>query len=471
MTRLYNTQTREKETFEPQGDEVKMYVCGPTVYNYIHIGNARTFVIFDAVRRYFEWLGWPVRYVQNITDIDDRIIKQSIEEERPFAEVAAVYADEYREDMKALGVHSPTVEPKPSDHIPEIIGSVRSLIDKGHAYEAGGDVYFSVSSSSDYGKLSGHSIEDLQAGARIKPGEHKRDPMDFALWKASKEGEPWWDSPWGHGRPGWHIECSVMSIKYLGPTLDIHAGGNDLVFPHHENEIQQAEKTTGDPFSRYWLHNGFLTMDREKMSKSLGNVTTVKDLLGQYHPTVLRFYLLNTHYRKPLGFSTEALDEAKEAYLRIFNAYHQAVRAVKLMDDGRWPLQGDAALTDAIGTMKAVFTKAMDDDFNTREAVAAVFEFTRELNANMESLSRDGLAAAVEAYEDVDAVLGIIAEIPYDIGSIAMKAAAREEARTHKDWAKADAIRDEMADKGVSLQDAQGYTRIEYTDLPAVASR
>ncbi len=471
MTRLYNTQTREKETFEPHGGEVKFYVCGPTVYNYIHIGNGRTFVIFDIFRRYFEWLGLTVKYVQNVTDIDDRIIKQSIEEGKPFAEVAEVYAREYFADMKALGVHRPTVEPRPSEHIEEIIESVQALIDKGHAYEAGGDVYFSVASSDDYGKLSGHSIEDLQAGARIKPGELKREPMDFALWKASKEGEPWWDSPWGHGRPGWHIECSVMSLKYLGPTIDIHAGGNDLVFPHHENEIQQAEKVTGNPFVRFWLHNGFLTMDKEKMSKSLGNVTTVKDLLDRYHPMVLRFYLMNTHYRKPLGFSEDALDEAVEAYLRIFNTYHQAVRAVELIDAGKWPFDGDTDMNEAIETMRASFKEAMDDDFNTREAVAAVFEFTRELNASMESLSREALKATIAAYDDLDSVLGIVAEIPYDTEMVSTKASEREEARANKDWAMADSIRDEMDAKGISLQDAQGYTRIEYTELPAVASR
>ena len=472
MLRVHNTMTGTKEPFEPAGDPVTMYVCGPTVYNYIHIGNGRADVVFDVMRRYIEYTGRRVRFVKNITDVDDRIIERSAVEGRPFGEVAESYTAAYLEDQRALNVREPDVMPKASEHVPRMISMIEALVRKGHAYESGGDVYFDVGTADDYCKLSGHSVEELRAGARVEPGDRKRDPMDFALWKASKEGEPWWDSPWGRGRPGWHIECSTMSTAYLGDTIDVHGGGRDLVFPHHENEIQQAEKATGrKPFVRYWLHNGWLTIDEEKMSKSLGNVVTVHDLRRHYHPMALRFFLINTHYRKPLDFNHQALDEAAGGYLRIFNAYHQARRALRLRDAGRWPFDGDDDLRDAAEALDRGFTEAMDDDFNTREAIAAVFEFVRAANDRMESLSRHGLAAAVTALDSVDRVLGVLAPFPHDEALLEEKVVGRERARARKEFAVSDAIRDSLAAGGVMLQDAKGYTRVECTRLPPTGAR
>jgi len=472
MIRVHNTMTGKKEVFEPGGDVVTMYVCGPTVYNLIHIGNARAEVVFDTIRRYLEYRGHRVRFVKNITDVDDRIIERSTFEGLPFSEIAERYAEEYLKDVEALGVRRPDVMPRASQHIPQMIEVIRTLIERGHAYESGGDVYFSVATADDYGKLSGHSVEDLRTGARVDPDDRKRDPMDFALWKAAKAGEPSWDSPWGPGRPGWHIECSTMSTHYLGPTIDIHGGGHDLIFPHHENEIQQAEKATGQvPFVRYWLHNGWLTISQEKMSKSLGNVVTVADLLRHYHPMVLRFFLLATHYRKPLDFSHAALDEAARAYLRIFNAYHGARRALRLMDEDRWPCAGDGNIGGEIKALHTAFGEAMDDDFNTREAIAAVFEFTRALNASMESLSRAGMEAAVAAYERVNGVLGFLAPVPFSEPLIEISVRVREAMRARREFEVSDMIRDSLAEVGIMLQDAKGYTRVEYTALPPVGAR
>ncbi|MCI0496750.1 MAG: cysteine--tRNA ligase [Thermoplasmata archaeon] len=472
MLRVHNTMTRTKEPFEPAGDPVTMYVCGPTVYNYIHIGNGRADVVFDVIRRYLSYSGHRVRFVKNITDVDDRIIERSAAEGRPFSAVGQSYTEAYLEDQRALNVTPPDFAPKASEHIPEMISMIETLIENGHAYASGGDVYFDIRASDDYCKLSGHSVDELRAGARVEPDERKRDPLDFALWKASKEGEPWWDSPWGRGRPGWHIECSAMSTAYLGDTIDIHGGGHDLIFPHHENEIQQAEKATGTvPFVRYWLHNGWLTIDQEKMSKSLGNTVTVRDLLQHYHPMILRFFLLNTHYRKPLDFNHQALDEATEGYLRIFNAYHQARRVLGLLDAARWPFDGDDDLVDAVEALDAAFDAAMDDDFNTREAIAAVFEFTRSLNERIESLSRHGLASAMTAYELIDNVLGILAPVPHDEAALEGRALEREAARARRDFRASDAIRDSLAAEGVMLQDAKGYTRIVLTRLPPTEAR
>jgi cysteinyl-tRNA synthetase len=414
--RLYNTMSRSKEDFAPREEgKVFMYVCGPTVYNHIHIGNARTFLSFDVIRRYLEHRGFDVRFVQNITDVDDKIIKAANEEGVPAADVARRYADAFLRAMADLGVKRPSAQPRATETIPEMIAMVEILIDRGHAYVVDGDVYFSVRSFDGYGKLSGHDIDELEVGARVAADERKEDPLDFALWKSGKPGEPHWPSPWGEGRPGWHIECSVMSEKELGLPFDIHGGGSDLVFPHHENELAQSEAATGKPFARYWLHGGMLNINAEKMSKSLGNFTLLKDVLESYPAAVLRLLMLQTHYRSPLDFSTERLDEATAALERV----------ATLVRNLRWarnepPADGGASGTDhqalasAIEGARAKFVGEMDDDFNTAGALAAVFELARTANSflasNQEALSSADhtlLAAAEGSVVDLLAVLGV----------------------------------------------------------------
>ncbi len=399
---VYNTLTKRKEkldTLEP--NKVRMYVCGPTTYNFIHLGNARPLVVFDIVRRYLEYKGYEVTYVQNFTDVDDKIIQRGHEEGIPPAEVAAKYIEEYFKDADLLGVKRADYHPKVSDHIPDIIKVIQGLMEKGFAYQVGGDVYYRVRSFPRYGQLSGRSLEEMMAGARVEVDERKEDPMDFALWKEAKPGEPAWESPWGPGRPGWHIECSVMSMKYLGETLDIHGGGADLIFPHHENEIAQSEAYTGKPFVRYWLHNGFITVNKEKMSKSLGNFFILREILARYPAEVVRFYLGSTHYRSPLDFDDTKLDEAARALSRLNNTLRRLDETIRKSGEAGPAHEADGDFLARINELKSSFEAAMDDDFNTAQAVGHLFDMAREINAYIDLWGKEGnrsiLAALFEA--------------------------------------------------------------------------
>ena len=372
MIKLTNTLTERKEEFKPlENRTVKMYVCGPTVYDHAHVGHARSAVVFDVIRRWLEYRGYKLIFVRNYTDIDDKIIRRAKEEGIAWYEVAQKYIDSYEEDMKALNVKEPTYKPRVTQHIREIVEMIDGLIEKGYAYESEGNVYFSVEKFPQYGKLSKRRVEELLAGARVEPGEGKRNPLDFALWKRSKEGEPGWESPWSYGRPGWHIECSVMSMKYLGETMDIHGGGLDLIFPHHENEIAQSEAYTGKTFARYWVHNGFVMVNREKMSKSLGNFFTVKEILSQFSPDTLRLFLLSTHYRSPIDFSLDRLKEAESSLKRLINFLNirELIEPVESVEGEGEPISVEA--------YRKEFESAMDDDFNTAKALGVLFELLR----------------------------------------------------------------------------------------------
>lgn len=467
MIRVYDTLTRSKVDFHVEGGVVKMYVCGPTVYNFIHIGNARAYVAFDVIRRYLEYRGYRVKYVQNITDVDDKIIRRAFEEGTTPEAIAARYTEEYLRDVRALDIIPPTVQPLATEHVGDMIEIIKDLISKGLAYVSEGNVYFDITKAKDYGQLSGLSADELMAGARVEIDERKRNPLDFALWKASEEG-PTWDSPWGTGRPGWHIECSTMALKYLGPTLDVHGGGQDLIFPHHENEIQQAEGHTGVRFCRYWLHNGFLTIRQEKMSKSLGNITTVREILTRWHPRVLRFFLLDTQYRKPVDYTEEGLKEAEKAYLRLFNAYHALRRMQRLVSVGRCHPGDGCSADQAIKAMKEAFISAMDDDFNSRSAIASVFTFVRWINANLHALSEDEIGRCIDALEDVDKVLGILDDVPYDETMLEILIEVREELRSRGAFDLSDLIRSRLSEMGIQLEDDGHMTRVEYTKLPPI---
>ncbi len=456
--KIYNDLHREKEPFEPlEPGKVRMYVCGMTVYDYCHLGHARVVVVFDVVYRYLKARGYEVTYVRNITDIDDKIIQRANEQGIPFHELTRKFIDAMHEDFAALGVEPPTLEPRATEHLDEIIRMIQALIDKGHAYLAeNGDVYYDVRSFPGYGKLSGKSIDDLEAGARVEPGEGKRDPLDFALWKAAKPGEPAWDSPWGRGRPGWHIECSAMSTSALGDTFDIHGGGADLTFPHHENEIAQSEGATGHPFVRYWMHNGFVRVKEEKMSKSLGNFFTIRDILRQYRPEEVRYFILTSHYRSPLNYDEEHLLNARKALDRLYTA----LRGLPEAESG----EADAYVEK--------FNAAMDDDFNTPEALAVLFELVREINRVRQSDEQKAARMAAEL-KRLGGILGILQEDPEQWLKGAPKGGAeglsdaeiealiqkRLEARKNKEWAEADRIRDELKSKGILLEDTpQGTT-------------
>lgn len=455
--RVYNTLTKRKEEFVPrEPGKVSMYVCGPTTYNYIHLGNARPIVVFDTIRRYFQYRGYQVTYVQNFTDVDDKIINRSHEEGISAAAVAEKYIAAYFEDTEALNVLKADIHPKVTEHIQDIIDFVQKLIDNGHAYEASGDVYYDVRSFTDYGKLSGRDLDDLKAGARVEVGEVKRNPLDFALWKAAKPGEPAWDSPWGPGRPGWHIECSAMSCKYLGETFDIHGGGADLIFPHHENEVAQSEGASGKPFVNYWLHNGFITVNSEKMSKSLGNFFLLRDILAKFPGEVVRFYLINTHYRSPIDFDDEKLRVAAKSLERIRNSIAMLQEA--LARGGGQDEAATATLTQAVAKVKEEFVNAMDDDFNTALAIAAIFDFCHEVNSCLQGASLAALQAAAEAFNGFDSVLGMLIPskaqddgLSEELMNLIIK--LRQNARAAKDWATADAIRDELKEIGIILED------------------
>ena len=454
--RLYNSKSRQKEDFTSlQEGRVGMYCCGPTVYNYIHLGNARPLVVFDTIRRYLKWRGFDVTYVQNFTDVDDKIIQRATEENISAEAVAEKYIAAYFEDALALNVLPADVYPRVTGHIPEIIAMIEEIIGHGHAYEAAGDVYFDVRSFPAYGKLSGRDIDEMRSGARVLPGEVKRDPLDFALWKAAKPNEPAWDSPWGQGRPGWHIECSAMSCKYLGADFDIHGGGADLVFPHHENELAQSRAALGSGFARYWLHNGFITVDKEKMSKSLGNFFLLREILAKFPGDVVRFYLLSTHYRSPIDFADDKLAVAAKSLERIRNSQRLLEEAKARATDT------PARLLKRCQEVREEFIAAMDDDFNTALAISAIFTFCHELNSYLsegESPAHADITAAEQLFADFEAVLGMIKPPAQDSGGLTeplleLLLKVRELSRAKKDWAAADFIRDGLKELGIVIED------------------
>jgi cysteinyl-tRNA synthetase len=452
---LYNTLTRTKEplkTVEP--GRVKIYVCGPTVYNYIHIGNARVFVFFDVVRRYLKYRGYEVTYVQNLTDVDDKLIKASQEMGRPVPEIAERYIAAFFEDMDSLGVERADVHPRATEHIPEMIEAIRALIDKGYAYERNGDVYFRATSKEGYGKLSHQSLEELRAGARVEINEQKENALDFALWKRAKPGEISWDSPWGPGRPGWHIECSVMSQKYLGETLDIHAGGTDLTFPHHENEIAQSEALTGKPFSLQWMHNGYINMGNEKMSKSLGNIVRVKDLRREFSPRAIRYFLLSAHYRNPIQFTRETMEQMERGIERIDTAWTNLQHRMKAAMEG--PLAPETA--QALEELTRQFEEAMDDDFNAANAIGVLFEGARLANelVGRDVVPRGSLQAVADWLQRYGGeILGLVEAEVEEESDEQVEALIRErqEARRRRDFARADAIRDQLMAMGIIVED------------------
>ena len=454
--RIYNSMTRKKEEFQPVHEgEVKIYACGPTVYNFIHIGNARPLIVFDTLRRYFEYRGNKVTFVQNFTDIDDKMIRAANEQGITVKELGEHFIAEYFKDAQALNVRPATVHPKATEHIGDIIHIISELIEKGHAYLAeNGDVYYDVKSFEGYGKLSGQDLEDREAGARIEINDVKRDPMDFALWKAQKPGEPAWESPFGMGRPGWHIECSAMSQKILGDTLDIHGGGQDLKFPHHENEIAQSEGATGKPFANYWMHNGYINIDNKKMSKSLGNFRTVREITEQYAPIAVRLFMLSAQYRNPLNFSAELLEQAESGLKRIYNCVENLNYIISSQKKGK----EQAAELDEF---RQRFIAVMDDDLNTADAVSVIFELVREINT-LTSENEDAALAeqCLSILRELLDVLGLWKEedeIPEEILALAEQ---RAEARAQKNWALADEIRDTLKQKGYEIKDGADGMKI-----------
>ena len=455
--RIFNTLTRRKEEFKPiEEGKVRMYVCGPTVYNLIHIGNARPMIFFDTVRRYFEYKNYEVNYVSNFTDVDDKIIKAANAEGVESSVISERYIEECKKDMEGMGIKPATKNPKATEEIDGMIRMIQTLIDKGFAYEVNGTVYYRVRKFVGYGKLSGKNLDDLRSGNRtllVTGEEDKDDPMDFVLWKPKKEGEPFWPSPWGDGRPGWHIECSVMSQKYLGETIDIHGGGEDLVFPHHENEIAQSEAASGHPFAHYWMHNAFLNIDNRKMSKSLGNFFTVRDISERYDLQVLRFFMLSAHYRSPLNFSDELMAAAKSGLERIVNC---AVALRERAADAA-PAASDE-LKAALDGYREKFEAAMDDDFNTADAISAVFELVKYANTCLAGgCGKDEAAAMLELLETLCGVLGVNTEVKNDSLDAEVEALIeeRQAARKEKNWAKADEIRDKLTAMGIVLEDTR----------------
>ena len=456
MIKVYNTLNKKKEEFIPlTPGEVKMYVCGPTVYNFFHIGNGRTFIVFDTIRRYFEYRGFKVDFVQNFTDIDDKMIKKANEEGTTVKKIGDTYIKEYYQDADALNIERATVNPRATEFIGEIIKFVKGLVDKGYAYEVDGDVYFSTKKFEGYGKLSGQNIEDLQSGARISVDERKKDPMDFAIWKAQKPGEPAWNSPWGMGRPGWHIECSCMAKKLLGETIDIHAGGSDLKFPHHENEIAQSEALTGEPFARYWLHSAFVNVNNEKMSKSLNNFFTAREILERYDADVIRFLMLSAHYRQQLNFSEDLLESAKASVERIYNAIGNLENLIDEVSREEMN-EEEKAYLESLNKYKEKYIEKMDDDFNTADAITAIFDLIKDTNTNITIDSSKELAQkALELIRELGAPLGMFQKstkgnLEEEIEALIAK---RQQARKDRDFALADKIRDELKDRGIVLED------------------
>ena len=451
---IYNTMTRKKEELVPLvPGQISMYACGPTVYNYFHIGNARPFIVFDTLRRYLEYRGYNVRFVQNFTDIDDKMIRRANEEGTTVKELGERFIREYYHDADALGVRRASVNPRATEHIGEIISLVSTLIKKGHAYATpDGDVYFSVRSFEGYGKLSGQNIDDLENGARVDPDEAKRDPLDFALWKAEKPGEPSWDSPWGKGRPGWHIECSAMSMAILGETFDIHGGGQDLIFPHHENEIAQSEAATGHPFARYWMHNGYINIDNQKMSKSLNNFFTVRDIAEEFDLEAVRMFMLSVQYRNPVNFSREMIQQAESALERLRTAKERLAEA-PIAPEGT---AEDAVFLTQLQDIKARFCEAMDDDLNTADAIGVLFDFARAANTFVtEPRGKAAIEAGQALLDELAGVLGILApkkteEFPVEAMALLEE---RQVVRKAKNFARADEIRDALKEMGFTVED------------------
>ena len=448
--KIFNTLTREKDEFKPINEgEVKIYACGPTVYNYIHIGNARPLCVFDVLRRYLEWRGNKVTFVQNFTDIDDKLIKKANEEGTTVPEIAKRYINEFWTDAKGLNVKEATVHPRATENIQQIIDIISALFDKGYAYESGGDVYYRTKKFKDYGKLSHQPLEDLEAGARIDVADIKEDPMDFCLWKGAKPGEPYWESPWGNGRPGWHIECSAMAGRYLGKTIDIHCGGFDLIFPHHENEIAQSEAANGCEFAHYWMHNGFINVDNHKMSKSLGNFFTVRDVAEKYGYEPIRYMMVACQYRSPINYSYEVIEQAKNSLERLYTCRDNIDFALKNAPDG-------GEIPDFIETRKQEFIAAMDDDLNTADALAAIFMLVRDINTLIAGgAGKNTLAACADMFDELTGVLGIVYNrkteaLDSDIEDLIEQ---RTAARKAKDFKTADEIRDKLKAMGIVLED------------------
>lgn len=464
--RVYNTISQEKEEFKPlQEGKVKIYVCGVTPYNHPHIGNARPFVTWDVFRRYLEYLGYDVLHVQNFTDIDDKIINTANEENVAWHDISERHIKNYFTVMDKLGIKRAHIYPKVSDHIDDIVNMVSTLVEKGYAYELDGDVYYRVGKFTRYGQLSHRNLEDMQAGARVEVDEKKENPMDFALWKSAKPGEPSWESPWGQGRPGWHIECSAMSVHYLGESFDFHGGGSDLIFPHHENEIAQSEACTGcHPFVRYWLHNGFITLDAEKMSKSLGNFFLVKDILEKYPPEVLRFFILSTHYRSPLDFSDELMNDVQRALERLRTAKENLLQVLAIAGHGA-STSGETLLASAFASHQA-FNEAMDDDFNTSLAISHIFALAKEINIytqkvfnNEERPDGKDLAEVAKVFATMTSIIGILEEtcVQENAGKtdelMNILIEIRQNARQNKDFATADLIRNQLNEIGIVMED------------------
>ena len=459
--KVFNTLTKKKEEFVPlEEGKVRMYVCGPTVYNYIHIGNARPMIVFDTVRRYFEYKGYDVNYVSNFTDVDDKIIKKAIEEQVSAQEISQRYIAECKKDMAGMNVKPATKHPLATEEICGMVEMISELIEKGYAYEKNGTVYFSTRKFKDYGKLSHKNLDDLRSGGRsllVSGEDEKEDPLDFVLWKPKKEGEPFWESPWSDGRPGWHIECSVMSRKYLGEQIDIHAGGEDLIFPHHENEIAQSEAANGKEFARYWMHNAFLNIDNRKMSKSLGNFRTVREISEQYDLQVLRFFMLSAHYRSPLNFSAELMEASKNGLERIINATDNLKHLLGAATVEEMSVEEKEAFAKMDAYVEE-FEKAMDDDFNTADAIAAIFDLVKYANttATAES-SKEYLQSLLDRIVKLGDVLGLILDKKEEFldADIEKLIEERQAARKAKDFARADAIRDELLEKGIILKDTR----------------
>ena len=461
--KLYNTLTRQKEVFKPQGDTALIYGCGPTVYNLFHIGNARMFVVFDVLRRYLEYRGIKVKYVQNFTDVDDKIIKKANEEGKTSSEIAERYIAEYFKDADALNIRRADVHPRATENIRQMIELIETLIEKGHAYAVGGDVYFRTRSFPEYGKLSHQSIDDLESGARIDVDERKEDPLDFALWKAAKPGEPSWQSPWGEGRPGWHIECSVMASTYLGKTIDIHGGGQDLAFPHHENEIAQSEAANGCAFSRFWLHNGYINVDNKKMSKSLGNFFMTRDAAEVYGYEAIRFFIVSAHYRSPINYTPEVMKAAKASIERIKICREN----INFLMKSGLPEENpeDCAMISELRGFRERFIEVMDDDLNTADGVAVIFDLVRKINtlcAQGENPSKKLLKAAGDLLDELCGVLGIrtTADSGGEDEEIKALVEKRNAARKARDFKTADEIRDRLKAMGITLEDTPSGVKI-----------
>lgn len=453
--KLYNTMTRKKEEFSTLvPGEVKMYSCGPTVYNYFHIGNARPFIMFDILRRYLEYRGYKVTFVQNFTDVDDKIIKRAKDENISEKEVADKYIAEYFKDAEALNIRKADVHPRVTEHIKEIIGIIKRLEANGLTYNIGGDVYYNTENFLEYGKLSKQNLEELEAGSRVDASIIKKSPFDFVLWKSQKPGEPAWESPWGMGRPGWHIECSAMSMKYLGETIDIHSGGQDLIFPHHENEIAQSEGATGKPFARYWMHNAFININNEKMSKSLNNFFTVRDIKEKFDLEVFRLFMLSAHYRSPVNFSSELLEQAKNALERLYNAKNNLTYLMEKVEEK--PLsQEEGNFKKTLDEYRNSFKEAMDDDLNTADGLSVVFDMVRDINSNAKvDSSKEIVQASYDMLMELAGVLGLLYKKEEDLDTEVEKLIEeRQKARKEKNWALSDKIRDDLKAKGIVLED------------------